>query len=137
MMNKNQRNIADAAAKLAFQKRRPMPGGGMVNIDPEIIKKGEDMLCQNEIPDPEKPGEFFTCGGPVFVDAYRLKYVSPIMTPTGQQTVGNVMIGKICVACGKVFSPDEWLAKRQKNVDEGVQDKRDGGLLDEKGDPIK
>lgn len=133
-MKNRQKNIASAAAKAAFAVRNQAQP--TIKIDPNIIKQGEDMLCMNEIPNPEKPGEFFTCGGPVFVDAYRLKYVSPIMSPTGQQTVGNVMIGKMCAACGKIFNPDEWLKNRNKNVEEGVQDKRDGAILGTDGKPI-
>lgn len=111
--------LGNMAAKAALAQ-----GMGMkpVKIDPKIVKDAEDMKCMNMIPKINErgvpiEGEFFRCNGEIFVDAYRLKYVSPIMSPIGQQTVGNLMIGKICVACGKVFSPDEWLKERNAKAE--------------------
>lgn len=117
-MNKppTKEQLANMAAQAA--RAGGATGPQMVQIDPNIVKKGEDMKCLNQIPKLDEKtgrpieGEFFQCNGEIFVDAYRLKYVSPIVSPTGQQTVGNIMIGKLCVACGKIFSPDEWLKAR-------------------------
>ena len=69
------------------------------------------------------------CGGEIFVEATRLRYISPIMSPTGQQTIATVNIGKLCVACGKIFSPDEWLKTHSK--DEETKSK----LVDKDGKP--
>lgn len=136
MNQKKPMNKAQIAAAAARAAHAPNQGGpAMTPIDPKIIKNGEDMMCMNEIPHPETK-EMVICGSPIFVDAYRLKYVSPIMSPTGQQTIGNMMIGKLCVACGKVFNPDEWLAARNKDADDGVKDKRDGKIVGTDGKPI-
>ena len=136
-LDKNQ--MANMAANAAMRVGVKQNVAGM---DLEYINKnGEDMKCTGQVPLFESgvivPDQFIACEGEIFVDAYRQKYVSPILSTTGQQTIAALMIGKICVACGKVFSPDEWLAKRNKNVEEGIQDKRDGGLLDGNGNPIK
>ena len=83
----------------------------------------------NEIVHPETK-ELTQCGNPIFVDAYRLKYVSPIISPTGQQTIGNLLIGKMCVACLRVFNPDEWLKAKQerdKILEGTVLEKKKGG----------
>ena len=94
------------------------PGGNntpppMMQFSKEALKSAIDMKCMNEIPIPEKDGEFMQCGGEIFVEALRQKYISPIMSPTGQQTVAAINIGKLCVACGRVFNPDEWLKLHQ------------------------
>ena len=97
-----------------------MPGGNnappIMQFSKEALNSALEMKCLNEIPLNDKPGEFVQCGGEIFVEAARLKYISPIMSPTGQQTIATVNIGKLCVACGKVFSPDEWL--KQHNAHE-------------------
>jgi hypothetical protein len=108
----NQKNIADAAAHAAQR----MPQG---QLDPKILKDAEDMKCMNDIPviDPKTmlpvPNQTTKCDGEVFVDAMKLKYINPILSPVGQQTVGAMMIGKICVKCGKIFNPDEWLKEKE------------------------
>ena len=95
---------------------KPNQGAPQMVLDPKILKDAIDMKCIKLLPKmdektgrPLESGEVFECAGEIFVDAYRLKYVSPIMSPVGKQTVGNIMIGKLCVACGKLFSPDEWM----------------------------
>lgn len=80
----------------------------------EAIESAEPMVCMNEIPVPDKNGEFMQCGGEIFVEATRLRYINPIMSPTGQQTVATVNIGKMCVACGRLFNPDQWLKQKQE-----------------------
>lgn len=111
---------------------------GMV-LDPKIIKDAEDMKCIHLIPKmdektgrPLESGEVFECKGEIFVDAYRLKYVSPIMSPVGRQTVGNIMVGKLCVACGKIFSPDEWM-KDKSAKEKATEELTKGG--DKHADP--
>lgn len=111
-----------------------------MQLTPELIKKGENMNCMNEIPKLDergKPieGEVIRCNSPIFVDAYNLKYISPILSPAGINTVGNIMIGKLCVACGKLFSPDEWMKEKDahdKAVKDTVLDKKGG---DKRADP--
>jgi hypothetical protein len=112
---------------------------GQAVLNPDVLKKAEDMLCMNEIPKLDKDkkpiaGEFTQCNGEIFVDAYRLKYVSPILSPVGRNTVGNLMVGKLCIVCGKIFNPDEWMKQREahtKAVKETVLEK--GG--DKRADP--
>jgi hypothetical protein len=110
------KNIADMAAKAA----RQMPKQQNVNIPIETIKKGEDMKCIGQIPVIEdgkiKEGEFKICNCNIFIEAANLKYISPIISPTGQQTIATLLIGKMCVQCGKIFNPDEWLKNREEKV---------------------
>jgi len=111
-----------------FDPKTINPGGpqGMINIDPKVVKDGKDMLCINQLPALDErgqpiPDQFITCNGEIFVDAYRLKYISPILSPTGTNTVGNLMVGKICIVCGKLFNPQEWVEmnnKQKKGGDE-------------------
>ena len=114
---------------------KKMPGPNMSAVPPqmqfskEAIQSAIEMKCLNEIPVPDKEGEFMQCGGEIFVEAARLKYISPIMSPTGQQTIATVNIGKLCVACGKIFNPDEWL--KTYNKDEETKSK----LVDKDGKP--
>jgi len=94
---------------------------GQIVITKEIIEQAEDITCINQLPKLDTrgkiiDGEFILCNGQVFTDAFRLKYVSPILSPTGKQTIGNLFIGKICLVCGKIFNPDEWVKQRDEHV---------------------
>ncbi len=110
-------------------KRRGMPknmpqGMGMggtpqMQFSPDALKSAKEMTCMNEIPINEKPGEFMQCGGEIFVEATRLRYISKIMSPVGKETVATINIGKLCVACGKIFSPDEWL-KHESDMEKAL-----------------
>ena len=111
--------------------KQPMMGS---NISPMALSKDAiasaiEMKCMNEIPVDAKPGEFMQCGGEIFVEASRLRYISKIMSPTGQQTIATVPIGKLCIACGRIFNPDEWL--KTHNEDEKTKSK----LVDKDGKP--
>ena len=79
----------------------------------EAIESAIDMRCSNESKFDDSD-EIKICGGEIFVEAARLKYINPIMSPTGQQTVATVNIGKLCITCGKIFSPDQWLKKHNE-----------------------
>lgn len=94
----------------------------------EAIESAEPMVCMNEIPMDKKPGEFMQCGGEIFVEATRLRYINPIMSPTGQQTIATVNIGKLCIACGKIFQPDAWLKQKQE-----IEKATKGTILDKNG----
>ena len=94
----------------------------------EAIQSAEEMKCINEIPIEGKGGEFRVCNGEIFVEATRLKYISKIMSPTGQQTVATLNIGKLCVACGKIFNPDQWM-KLQLEMEKATK----GTILDKNG----
>jgi len=91
-----------------------------MQISKEAIDSAKPMTCMQEIPVLEKEGEFMQCGGEIFVDAAKLRYINPIMSPTGKQTVATLNIGKLCIACGKIFQPDEWL----KQNNEMLKDKK-------------
>lgn len=117
------------------------PGGQpLMQFSPEALKSAKEMRCMNEIPINEKPGEFMQCGGELFVEATRLRYISKIMSPMGKETVATVNIGKLCIACGKIFSPDEWLkneAEMEKGLEGTVLDKnKSSSLLDEHGKKV-
>jgi len=104
-----------------------MPGmQQQVQLSKDAMDSAVEMKCINEIPVFEngdaKPGEFMQCGGEVFVDAHRLKYISAIMSPTGQKTVADVNIGKLCIVCGKIFNPDKWM-KQHDEMDIKILDK--------------
>jgi hypothetical protein len=107
------------------------PGGNnnapQMNFSREAIESATDMKCSNVIKFNDSD-ETRVCNGELFVEAARLKYISPIMSPTGQQTVATVNIGKMCVACGKIFNPDEWLKKHQQE-EKAIK----GTILDSKG----
>lgn len=108
----NKENIANAAAHAAQQ----MPQQPI--LDPKLLNDAEDMKCINQIPMLDEnrqpiPDKFITCNGEIFVDAMKLKYINPILSPIGKQTVGAMMIGKICIVCGKIFNPDEWMKQRE------------------------
>lgn len=103
-----------------------------MHITKKMVENAEDINCINQIPKTDSfgkivDGEFILCNGEVFVDAYKLKYVSPIMSPVGKPTIGNLMIGKLCIVCGKLFNPDEWL--KQKSAHEKAVE---GTTLDKK-----
>lgn len=106
-----------------------MPGAGsQMNFSPEALKSAKPMTCINEIPIDGRPGEFRQCGGEIFVEATRLRYISRIMSPVGQETVATINIGKMCIACGKVFSPDQWLKQvhEREKVTKGTILDKDG-----------
>jgi hypothetical protein len=110
------KQIVDMAAKAAMQPNVGIPQG-QPQIPLDVIQKGEDMLCTNKLPvldenGKPKPGKFETCNNSVYVEGRRMKYVSPIISPTGTHTIGTVIIGNMCAKCGKIFNPDEWLRKR-------------------------
>jgi hypothetical protein len=107
-----------------------MPGMGQpqMQFSPEALKSAKEMKCLNEIPIDKKPGEFMQCGGEIFVEATRLRYISKIMSPIGRQTIATVNIGKLCVACGRIFNPDEWL-KQNQEMEKGLE----GTILDKDG----
>jgi len=108
------------------QQRQTAPM--QMQFSKEAIESAEPMHCMNEIPINEKPGEFMQCGGEIFVEAARLRYINPIMSPTGQQTVATVNIGKLCIACGKIFQPDAWLKNKQE-----TEKATKGTILDKDG----
>ncbi|HUT81481.1 MAG TPA: hypothetical protein VMZ29_09800 [Candidatus Bathyarchaeia archaeon] len=121
---------------------KSMPGMNQPVISPEAIKSSVDMLCMNEIQaigedGQPKPGEFMQCGGEIFVEAHRLKYISPIMSPTGQKTVATLMVGKLCIICGKIFIPEEWQKQHdeleKKETEQSIATK--GTILDKDGKP--
>lgn len=102
-------------------------GPPQMNFSKEAIESSEEMRCMNVIKFDDSD-QTRSCNGEIFVEANRLRYISPIMSPTGQQTIATVNIGKMCVACGKVFNPDEWLKKHQQE-EKAVK----GTILDPKG----
>jgi len=121
---------------------KSMPGMNQPVISPEAIKSSVDMLCMNKIQaigedGQPKPGEFMQCGGEIFVEAHRLKYISPIMSPTGQKTVAALNVGKLCIVCGRIFNPEEW--EKQHNELEKHTEKKinttKGAILDKDGKP--
>ena len=99
-----------------------------MQFSPEAIKSAKEMKCINEIPLQGKPGEFMSCGGEIFVEATRLRYISKIMSPVGKETIATVNIGKLCIACGKIFNPDEWM-KLQSEIKKATK----GTILDKNG----
>lgn len=126
-------------AVMAAQAAKNLPPKGTpenpMGIDVDLIKKhGEKMLCMGKIPlfDKEtgKPidGKFQRCNGEFFVNAHKLMYLSPIVSPAGTQTITNLIMGKMCAKCGRLFNPDEWVAERIKEK-ETVK----GTVLDKKG----
>jgi len=109
-------------------KGAPQPMPQQMQFSREAIESAEEMRCMNEIPVPNKEGEFMQCGGEIFVEATRLRYINPIMSPTGQQTIATVNIGKLCIACGKIFQPDAWL-KNKTETEKATK----GTILDKEG----
>jgi hypothetical protein len=114
------------------------PGGQpLMQFSPEALKSATEMKCLNEIPIDDKPGEFMQCGGEIFVEATRLRHISKIMSPAGRETIATVNIGKLCVACGRIFNPDEWLKQNQemeKGLEGTVLDKnKPSSILDKNG----
>lgn len=95
---------------------QPPQNLSQLQFSKEAINSAIPMTCMHEIPIEGKEGEFMQCGGEVFVEAAKLRYISPIMSPAGKQTVATLNIGKLCVACGKIFQPDEWLKQQNKKV---------------------
>lgn len=116
-------------------RRNPMPmnlpGANSIppqmNFSKEAIESAIEMKCMNVLKFDDSD-ETKNCNGEIFVEATRLRYINPIMSPTGQQTVATVNIGKLCVACGKIFSPDEWLKQHQQQ-EQAVK----GTILDKDG----
>jgi hypothetical protein len=98
-----------------------------VNFSKEAINSAIEMKCLNKIKydDTDKTK---TCDGVVFVEAARLKYISPIMSPTGQQTIATINVGKLCITCGAIFNPDQWL-KKHSEEENAVK----GTILDKNG----
>ena len=112
--------------------KQPMsmnPGIPQMQFSKDALESAIEMKCINEIPLDKKPGEFMQCGGEIFVEAARLRYISKIMSHTGQQTIATLAIGKLCVACGKIFNPDEWLKQNAEN------EKTKSKLVDKDGKP--
>ena len=89
-----------------------------MQISPEAIKSAEDIRCINQIPliigGKVVEKKTTRCNGHIFVDAYSLKYISPILSPVGGETIGNLLIGKMCTNCGKVFNPDKWMKTKKE-----------------------
>ena len=119
-----------------------MPGMNQPIISPEAVKSAIDMRCMNEIQaigedGQPKPGEFMQCGGEIFVEANRLKFISPIMSPTGQKTVATLIVGKLCIVCGRIFNPEEWEKQHneleKKKTEKPIATK--GKILDKDGKP--
>jgi hypothetical protein len=114
------------------QQRQQMPQMSgiqpQMQFSPEAIKSAKEMKCINEIPLQDKPGEFMPCGGEIFVEATRLKYISKIMSPVGKETIATINIGKLCIACGKIFNPDQWM-KLQLEIEKATK----GTILDKDG----
>lgn len=110
-----------------------LPGGNnappQMNFSKEALNSALEMKCMNVIKFDDSD-EVRNCNGEIFVEATRLKYISPIMSPTGQQTIATINIGKLCVACGKIFNPDEWL-KRHLEKEKATK----GTILDKDGKP--
>jgi hypothetical protein len=100
---------------------------GQLNFSKEAINSAVEMKCLNEIKFNDS-NKTQICNGVLFVEAARLKYISPIMSPTGQQTVATINIGKLCITCGKVFQPDEWLKKHHEE-----KEATKGTILDKDG----
>ena len=103
-----------------------IPAQPQMQFSPEAIKSAKEMTCINEIPLEGKKGQFIQCGGQIFVEASRLKYISKIMSPMGKETIATVAIGKLCIACGKIFNPDEWMKlelEREKATKGTILDK--------------
>jgi hypothetical protein len=98
-----------------FTPKMLRPGmNQQIQVSKDAIDSAVEMRCINEIPIDAKPGEFMQCGGEVFVEAHRLKYISAIMSPTGQKTVATINIGKLCIICGKIFNPDKWMKQHDE-----------------------
>ena len=126
-----------------FNQNRPMgagqpPGQPMgppiqqMQLSQEAIKSAEDMYCMGRMPLVVE-GEIIQnqtvpCDGKIFVEAHRLKYISRILSPAGKETVANILIGKMCTTCGKIFSPDEWMKEKTKMA-KAVK----GTILDKEG----
>lgn len=83
------------AKPLVNKQQKPMN----LNID---LKDMEDIKCTS-------------CGNEFFIDVSKLKYINPIQSPTGKDTVAAVVVGKVCNKCGELFNPDRW--KRMRDVD--------------------
>jgi len=112
---------------------QPMgPAIQQMQLSPEAIQSAEDMYCQGQMPLIENgkivPNKTVSCNGQIFVEAHRLKYISRILSPAGKETVANILIGKMCTTCGKIFSPDEWM--KQKSLKEKAVK---GTILDKEG----
>lgn len=115
---------------------QPMgPAIQQMHLSQEAIQSAEDMQCQGQVPlivDGEiVPDKTIPCNGNIFVEAHRLKYISRILSPAGKETVANILIGKMCTTCGKIFSPDEWMKQKtlkEKAVKGTILDK--GGKAD-------
>ena len=111
------------------RQQMPQMPQQQMQFSAEAIKSAKEIKCINEIPIDSKPGEFMQCGGELFVEALRLKYISKIMSPVGKETVANMNIGKLCIACGKIFNPDEWM-KLQIEIEQATK----GTILDKEVD---
>jgi hypothetical protein len=81
--------------KQPAQGQQPM----QMNID---LKNCEDIKCTS-------------CQSEFFVDITKLKYISPLQSPTGKDTIAAVVIGKVCNKCGEIFNPEIWKRQRQAN----------------------
>jgi len=62
------------------------------------------------------------------------------MSPIGKETVASINICKLCVACGRIFNPDEWL-KQNQEMEKGLKgttlDKnKPSSILDKDGKKI-
>jgi hypothetical protein len=68
-----------------------------LNID---INSCEDIKCTN-------------CQHLFFIDVSKLKYISPLQSPTGKDTVAAIIVGKVCQNCGELFNPDQWKRIRE------------------------
>jgi len=83
------------------RQRQPAAGQPMqMNID---LRNCQDIMCPS-------------CGSEIFIDASKLKYISPLQSPTGKPTVAAVVVGKVCASCNELFNPDVW--KRLKELKE-------------------
>lgn len=103
-----------------------------LQLSQEAIQSAEDMFCQGRMPLVVE-GEIIQnqtvpCEGKIFVEAHRLKYISRILSPAGKETVANILIGKMCTTCGKIFSPDEWM-KEKTTKEKAIK----GTILDKEG----
>lgn len=85
------------------------PGSTMIMQQPipqSVLDIATQIICIGTITNAD--GEKEDCKSEIFVDAYRLSYISAFISPHGKETVLNAMIGKMCVKCGKGFNINDW-----------------------------
>jgi hypothetical protein len=86
-------------------------GQGQMNLNIDL-NSCEDIKCTH-------------CQHELFLDVTKLKYISPLQSPTGKDTVAAVIVGKICQNCGELFNPDKWKRIREIVGKKGADDHKD------------